>query len=115
MVREGDEVHIETDAARGGSSPHVVRWILILSTLAAIVLLSAIWIFGAASQGDVEEERTATGMIQSEESGDDTDGLVIDDADEIEGAASESEVDTPLNTIPNETEADTDLGKDAEL
>ena len=108
MRMEGDEVHTETDEARGGSTPHIVRWVLGISTLAAIVLLSAVWIIGARSQGDIEEEITASGMIrdiEDNDGGSDTDGIVIDDADEMQSET----VDTPVDTIPNETPADTDL------
>lgn len=52
MQREGDEVHIDTDEARGGSTPNVVRWVLAIGLLLAIVLLSATWITGALSMGD---------------------------------------------------------------
>lgn len=104
MEREGPEVHMETDEARGGTTPHIVRWILIISLLAAIVLLSAIWIFGAATQGDVEEEATVSGTLESRDNEgfrDDIDGITIDNADEIEGAEEEFP-DTPLDPIPNE-------------
>ena len=47
MDREGEEVHIQTDEARGGSTPHIVRYVLVISTLLAIVALSVIWITGA--------------------------------------------------------------------
>lgn len=47
MERQGDEIHITTEEARGGSTPHVVRYILVISLLLAIVMLSAIWITGA--------------------------------------------------------------------
>lgn len=54
MERQGDEVHIETNEARGGSTPHIVRYVLIISLLLAVVALSLIWMTGAAStpQGD---------------------------------------------------------------
>lgn len=41
------EVHIEQVDAKGGTREGVVRWVLGISLFAAIVLLSAIWIFGA--------------------------------------------------------------------
>ena len=60
---EGGELHIETDKARAGSTPHVVRWILAISLFAAIGLLSAIWMFGAATdyhpQHEVSHSRAA--------------------------------------------------------
>ncbi len=47
MERHGDEVHIETDEARGGSTPHIVRYVLVISLFLAIAALSLIWITGA--------------------------------------------------------------------
>ena len=54
MQREGDEVHFETDEARGASTPNIVRWVLAISLFAAIALLSVVWITGAATQGEAE-------------------------------------------------------------
>ena len=105
MERKGDEVHVETDEARGASSPNIVRWVLLVSLFAAIALLSIIWITGAATQGDVEEEATVSGIIRSqndEES--DTDSIVDDRFDEIPGAgAADEDVDT-VRTIENDQE-----------
>jgi len=47
MDRQGDEVHVETNEARGGSTPHIVRYILAISLFLAIAALSLIWITGA--------------------------------------------------------------------
>lgn len=49
MENRGGEIHVETEEARGGSTPHIVRWVLAISTLLAIALLSIIWITGAIS------------------------------------------------------------------
>ena len=49
MERQGDEVHIETNEARGGSTPHIVRYVLIISLLLAIAALTFIWVTGAVS------------------------------------------------------------------
>ena len=49
MERIGEEVHIETDEARSGSTPHIVRYVLGVSLVLAIVALSTIWITGALS------------------------------------------------------------------
>ena len=51
MERHGDEIHVATDEARGGSTPHIVRWVLGISLILAIVLLSMTWITGALSFG----------------------------------------------------------------
>ena len=47
MENHNGEMHVETDSARGGSTPNIVRWVLGFSLLAAIILLSAIWMTGA--------------------------------------------------------------------
>ncbi len=93
MVQDGNEFHAETDEARGGSTPHIVRWILGISLLTAIVALSAIWIFGAtnADQGGNQaavERRSAVespSAATSEDvaTGSTTDGIVTDRADEF--------------------------------
>jgi hypothetical protein len=39
-----DELHIATDDARGGSTPHIVRYVLAISlVLAIIAMLLVIW------------------------------------------------------------------------
>jgi len=47
MEREGEEVHVTTTEASGGSTPHIVRYVLMFSLILAIGALSAIWITGA--------------------------------------------------------------------
>lgn len=45
MERKGNEVHLSTDEARGGSTPHITRWVLRWSTLAVVVAFIVIaWI-----------------------------------------------------------------------
>jgi len=48
MERQGEEVHVTTDEARGGDTPHIVRYILLISIVLAIIALSAIWMTGAS-------------------------------------------------------------------
>lgn len=55
MQRVGDEVHLETDEARGGSTPNIVRYVLLASLALAILAMSAIWI------GRVLYDRPANG------------------------------------------------------
>lgn len=50
MERHGDEIHITTEEARAGSTPHIVRYVLAISLALAILALSAVWIIGALSQ-----------------------------------------------------------------
>jgi len=52
MERQGDEVHITTEEARGASTPHVMRYVLAFSLAIAILVLSAIWIIGAVTTPD---------------------------------------------------------------
>ncbi len=47
MERQGDEIHISTTEASGGSTPHIVRYVLGISLFLAIAAMSAIWITGA--------------------------------------------------------------------
>lgn len=48
MERHGEEVRETAEEARAGSTPGIVRWMLLGSLLLAVVALSAIWISGAA-------------------------------------------------------------------
>ncbi len=82
MHTEGNEVHASETEASGGQKTGHVRWILGIGTFLAIIGLSAIWIFGAATQGDVEGEATVSGKISAQEAGDDTDGIRIDTVDD---------------------------------
>lgn len=54
--KQGDEVHIEDDDAMAGEKTGHMRWVLGISLLVAIGILSIIWITGALTQGDTEEE-----------------------------------------------------------
>ncbi|MCT2398025.1 hypothetical protein [Novosphingobium mangrovi (ex Huang et al. 2023)] len=49
MQRIGEEIHLDSDEARGGSTPNIVRYVLIASLLLAILAMSAIWITRAIS------------------------------------------------------------------
>ncbi|MBO9518241.1 MAG: hypothetical protein J7493_09255 [Porphyrobacter sp.] len=105
MANEQDEIHAETDAARAGSTPHIVRWILILSLFAAIVALSLIWITGAATRGpgpqNVEYTEAAPG---SSTEGSTTDSIVGEHADELKAPKVDDVGSSPLPTVENRTE-----------
>ncbi len=51
MERRGEEVHVDTDEARGGSTPHIVRYVLLISLALAIIALSVTWMTGALTTG----------------------------------------------------------------
>lgn len=66
MQRNGDEIHLNGDEARSGSTPHIVRYVLVISLVLAILALSAIWVGQALwdrpAQGDpVTAEEHALG------------------------------------------------------
>lgn len=44
MRRIGEEIHLEEDEARGGSTENLVRYVLVISLSLAILALSIIWI-----------------------------------------------------------------------
>lgn len=99
---DGDEPHFETDAARGASTPNIVRWILLVSLFAAIALLSIIWITGAATQS--EEEGTVSHEVRNRVDVEDTDSIVGENADEFETAEPGEESVTP--TVENKAADD---------
>ncbi|MDZ7588471.1 MAG: hypothetical protein U5J78_04785 [Parasphingorhabdus sp.] len=47
MERHGDEVEVDEVEASGGAPPQGVRWVLAISLLMAVVILSIIWIVPA--------------------------------------------------------------------
>jgi hypothetical protein len=47
--RRGDGIHLLSDDARAGTSPHIVRYVLAFSLTLAIIATSIIWISGAVS------------------------------------------------------------------
>lgn len=54
MEKRGEEVHLDVENARAGSTLHVLRYILMFSLALAIVALSAIWITGALTDDNPE-------------------------------------------------------------
>jgi hypothetical protein len=49
MHREGEEVHLDTVEARGGDTPGIVRYVLLIGLGLAILVLSIVWISAAIS------------------------------------------------------------------
>ena len=85
MADEVNEPHFDTDAARGASTPNIVRWILLISLFAAIVLLSIIWMTGAATQSG-EDEISVSQQMKDRQDIEATDSIVGENADELETA-----------------------------
>jgi hypothetical protein len=102
MHKEGDEVHLDEDEARSGSTPHIVRYVLAISLFLAIVLLSAIWMTGAIMKGNSEEEARMSGTGPSAEAEPGSDGLNSAEDFEFESEpVAEGEGDEATRTIPN--------------
>jgi hypothetical protein len=62
MDQQGDEVHVRTTEARGGSTPHIVRYILAISLFLAIAGLSIVWITGALSSDQPQSHNVVSGQ-----------------------------------------------------
>ncbi|MEO7248298.1 MAG: hypothetical protein ABIW31_07550 [Novosphingobium sp.] len=45
MTGPNEETHIDTDAARAGETPHIVRYVLGFSLTLAVVALGLVWFF----------------------------------------------------------------------
>ena len=50
MERQGEEVHVTEVEASGGSQPHIVRYVLGISLLLVVGLMSLIWIIGSITR-----------------------------------------------------------------
>ena len=101
MHTEGNEIHAEGDEARAGSTPNIVRWVLAISLLAAILLLSAIWIFGAATTDEEDSVATATDRIENADEGESTDSVVSGE-DEFQFDEAAPAAETPAAEAPTE-------------
>ena len=104
MENRDGEIHVETDDARGATNNNVVRWILAISLFGAIVLLSIVWIAGAATQGDDENEVSVNSMAADPPGADTeaTDSIVGENAGELDAA--EPGDDAAVPTVENEVE-----------
>jgi len=50
MERQGDEVHVSETEASGGIQPHIVRYVLGVSLLLVVILMSLVWIIGSVTR-----------------------------------------------------------------
>jgi hypothetical protein len=101
MASDPTEIHAETDAARAGSTPNVVRWILAISLLAVIVLLSIVWITGALMQGDIEKEASVSAQIAEQRNEADTSSATGENASRIEAPKASDTAPSGLATTKN--------------
>lgn len=47
MEQRGEEAHVTTTEARGGETPHIVRYVLVIGLVLAIAAMTLIWVTGA--------------------------------------------------------------------
>lgn len=99
MRQDGDEIHVDVNEARGASTPNVTRWVLSISLLAVIILLSAIWIIGAWSSDQHTQSVGAQIRAEQKAGGGANDSIVSDHADQMK-AAKPGQSNEPLN-MPN--------------
>lgn len=59
MQRHGDEVDLTTDEARSGSTPHIVRYVLLISLFLAAAAMTIVWVTGALNSDQVREIKPA--------------------------------------------------------
>jgi len=97
MQTDGEEIHADMEDARAASTPNVVRWVLIISLIAAIVLLTAIWVIGAWSSD--QNNQTVDAQIRAAHESGQNDSIVSDHADQM-NAAKPGESKEPQN-MPN--------------
>ena len=62
MERHGEEVEVTTTEARGGETPHIVRYVLIISLVLAIAAMSVIWITGAVGTEQADKNGVVSGQ-----------------------------------------------------
>jgi len=67
MERHGEEVEVTTTEARGGETPHIVRYVLIISLVLAIAAMSVIWITGAATTEQADRNGPVSGQATPSE------------------------------------------------
>ena len=100
MQPDSERIHVDVDEARAASTPNVVRWVLAISLLAAIVLLTAIWLIGAWSS----DQNTNTVGAQVRAQQDAASGDTIPPAYGTQPNAQPSQSEEPLN-MPNKNAA----------
>ena len=98
MPTNGERIHADVDEARAGSTPNIVRWVLVISLLAAIILLTAIWVIGAWSSD--QDNQTVDAQIRAAERGGQTDSIVSDRPELIAGPETTPSPETPAADVP---------------
>lgn len=50
MECQGDEVHVSEEEASAGSQPHIMRYVLGISLILVVALMSVVWIVGSVTR-----------------------------------------------------------------
>jgi len=58
------QTHKDTDEARAGSTPHVVRYVLAISLLLALATMMIVYIWGNASTADPADDASAVAATE---------------------------------------------------
>ena len=61
-MTDGTPEHLTTTEARAGSTPHIVRYVLVISLLLAIGALTLIWVTGAVTSDQPQEGGPVSGQ-----------------------------------------------------
>ena len=102
MMEDRDgEFHMETDEARGGSTPNIVRWVLAIGLLLAIVGMSLAWIIPAVSRGENKHASISGKINAARDDGSSTDSIVGENADKIDAPASADTASDAQPTVAN--------------
>lgn len=62
MEQRGEEAHITTTEARGGETPHIVRYVLVIGLLLAVAAMTLIWVTGALNADQPTEGSVVSGQ-----------------------------------------------------
>lgn len=94
------EIHIDEQEVSAGEKTGHMRWVLLISLLAAVVLMTVIWMAGAFSQTEDESSATAENPAAASvpAAGDAASGVTSDDAAEL---APERTVENGLPVVEN--------------
>ena len=78
MENRDGEIHMETDEARGASTPGIVRWVLGIGLLLAIIGMSLAWIIPAATRGPetMPSQNARNAEATAPDRGTDTDSVI---------------------------------------
>ncbi|MEO6153909.1 MAG: hypothetical protein ABIT09_02445 [Croceibacterium sp.] len=103
MQDQDGEIHVETDEARGGSTPHIVRWVLGIGLLLAVVGMSLAWIIPALSRsGETRNANVSREIVTGQRrDGSSTDSIVGEQADKIDAPHSADTASDGQPTVAN--------------